>query len=128
MSGWAIVACAAGGAGALARYVSDSAIRARVTTDLPIATITINIVGSALLGLVTGLVIFGGAPNTLALVVGTGFCGGFTTFSTASFETVALARRGETARALINAVGTWVAAIMACGAGMWIAWLLTHKP
>lgn len=124
MSAWAVAACVAGGAGALARYVCDGLARARVTTRLPVATIVINVVGSGLLGLLTGLVLFGGAPSALTLVAGTGFCGGFTTFSTASFETVALARRGDGGRALTNAIGTWVAAVAACGAGMWIAWLI----
>ncbi|GAB09870.1 protein CrcB homolog [Gordonia araii NBRC 100433] len=124
MNAWTAAAYAAGGLGALARYVIDASVKARVTAQLPVATIAINIAGSALLGLITGLVVFAGTPSTLALVAGTGFCGGFTTFSTASFETVALARRGETRLAVVNAVGSWVAAVLACGAGMWVAWLI----
>ena len=124
MNAWSVAAYAAGGAGSLLRYLVDAATKARVTAQLPLATIGINIVGSALLGLITGLVLFASAPSTLALIVGTGFCGGFTTFSTASFETVALARRGENRLALVNVLGTWVAATLACGGGMWLAWLL----
>lgn len=124
MNTWTILACAAGGVGALARYLSDGIVKARVTTELPVATIGINVVGSALLGFLTGLVVFGGAPSALTLVLGTGFCGGFTTFSTASFETVALARRGAVGLAAINALGTWVATILACAAAMWLAWLV----
>ncbi|MFT3901418.1 MAG: CrcB family protein [Gordonia sp. (in: high G+C Gram-positive bacteria)] len=124
MSGWTLAACAAGGVGSLLRYVVDGEVKRRVSTDLPVATIGINIAGSALLGFITGLVVFAGSPSTLQLVAGTGFCGGFTTFSTASFETVALARRGETRLAAVNAIGTWIATVLACGAGMWIAWLI----
>ncbi|QKT05838.1 CrcB family protein [Gordonia sp. X0973] len=124
MSSWTIAAYAAGGAGAVARYVFDAQFKAWVTTRLPVATILINIVGSALLGLVTGFVVFAGAPSTLSLVAGTGFCGGFTTFSTASFETVALARRDDNTLALVNAVGTWVLTVLACAAGMWVAWAI----
>ncbi len=123
MSTWTIAAYAAGGGGALLRYVVDAATKARVTAQLPVATIGINVVGSALLGLITGLVVFAGSPTTLALVAGTGFCGGFTTFSTASFETVALARRDAPWLAAVNALGTWIAAVLACGGGMWLAWL-----
>ncbi|MFT4199937.1 fluoride efflux transporter FluC [Gordonia sp. (in: high G+C Gram-positive bacteria)] len=124
MNGWTTAAYLAGGVGALSRYVVDAAVKARVSAQLPVATIGINIVGSALLGFITGLVLFAGSPSTLQLVAGTGFCGGFTTFSTASFETVALARRGETGLAAVNAVGTWLASVAACGAGMWLAWLI----
>ncbi len=124
MNAWAVAACAAGGAGALARYLCDAGVKAKVTTDLPVATIAINVVGSALLGFLTGLVVFAGAPAPLTVVAGTGFCGGFTTFSTASFETVALARRGAVGLAAANALGTWAAAVLACGAGMWLAWLI----
>jgi CrcB protein len=122
MNAWTVAAYAAGGAGSLLRYLVDAATKARLTTQLPVATIGINIVGSALLGLITGLVLFAGAPSTLALVAGTGFCGGFTTFSTASFETVAMARRGANRLALVNALGTWIAATLACGGGIWLAW------
>ncbi|GED96286.1 fluoride efflux transporter FluC [Gordonia crocea] len=126
MSTWAVAACAAGGAGAVLRYAIDATVKARVRTDLPIATIAINVVGSALLGFFTGLVTFG-APGTLTLVLGTGFCGGFTTFSTASFETVALARRGEHVLALVTAAGTWIAALAACGVGFAVSWFLVGR-
>jgi CrcB protein len=114
----------AGSLGAVARFVVDGTIRARVESRLPVGTVAINLSGSLLLGVLTGLVMFHAAPSRLTLVAGTGFCGGYTTFSTASFETVRLAQQGDTVGALLNAGGTLVGALAAAGAGLALtAWL-----
>ena len=81
----------------------------------------INVSGSLVLGLLTGLVLFHGAPATVTLVAGTGFCGGYTTFSTASFETVRLVQRGAHAAALGSALGTLAAALGAAALGLALA-------
>lgn len=113
----------AGGAGAVARFVVDGAWRARrPDADLPWGTIVVNVSGSLLLGVVTGLVIFAEQPSTWRTVVGTGFCGGYTTFSTTSVETVRLLQRGKLAAAAANAVGTLVLCVAAAAAGL----LLTY--
>jgi fluoride exporter len=90
----------AGAVGALARFVGDGAIRRRWPGSFPWATLAVNVAGSLLLGLLTGLVVFRGRHGDLTLIGGTGFCGGFTTLSTASFETVRLAQVGSWARAV----------------------------
>ena len=72
----------AGSLGAAARFMTDGFIRARLSSRIPIGTISINLSGSLLLGVLTGLVVFHHVTSTLTLVVGSGFCGGFTTFST----------------------------------------------
>lgn len=108
----------AGGAGALARFVVDGAFRARIATRVPAGTVVINITGSLLLGVLTGLVLFHGAPATLTLVAGTGFCGGYTTFSTASFETVRLLQTGEYRAAGTSVVVTVAGALAAAGVGL----------
>jgi CrcB protein len=90
----------AGAAGAGTRFLADGLIGRRWDAGYPWATLIINISGSLLLGVVTGLVLYRGSPEDLRLIVGTGFCGGFTTFSTASFETVRLLQRGPLRRAL----------------------------
>lgn len=111
----------AGSVGAAARFVADGAIRSRVATRVPIGTVAINVVGSLVLGVLTGLVVFHRVTPTLTLVAGTGFCGGFTTFSTASFETVRLLQEGELGAAGIN-VGVTVAGTLAAAvAGMALA-------
>jgi CrcB protein len=89
----------AGAVGAVARFVLDAVI-VRRRGDFPWATLLINATGSLLLGVATGLVLFHTCPDSVRLVVGTGFCGGYTTFSTASFEIVRLAQRASVGRAL----------------------------
>ena len=78
---------------------------------------------SLLLGWVSGLVLFHASPAhtspaTLGLIVGTRFCGGHTTFSTASFENVRLLQRGAVWQAIGNTIGTTVLTVSAAGAGL----------
>lgn len=92
----------AGGAGAVARFALDSVIRSRVRSVLPVGTIVINLSGSLALGLVAGLVTAHVLPDAVRVVAGTGFLGGYTTFSAASVEAVGLVRAGRRAAALIS--------------------------
>ena len=114
----------AGGLGAGTRFVVDGLVRSRLRTALPVGTMAINITGSFLLGFVAGAVIVQAAPAELQAVAGTGFLGGYTTFSTASFETVRLVQSRRTGLALLNAFGTAGAAIGAVAAGLALAALL----
>lgn len=108
----------AGGLGAVARFVVDGAARERWGGRFPYGVLVVNASGSLLLGLVAGLVLFAGAPGELRLVVGTGFCGGYTTFSTASVDTVRLAQQGRPLAALANGLGTLLLTLLAGGAGL----------
>jgi CrcB protein len=108
----------AGAVGAVTRFVLDALIRQRTPASFPWATFAINISGSLVLGVLTGLVLYRGASSDLTLILGTGFCGGYTTFSTASFETVRLAQRGLWAHALANGVGTAVLTTGAAALGL----------
>jgi CrcB protein len=114
----------AGGLGAGTRFVVDGLVRSRLRTALPVGTIAINVTGSFLLGLVAGAVIVHAAPPELQAIAGTGFLGGYTTFSTASFETVRLIQAGRTGLALLNGIGTAAAAVGAAAAGLALASLL----
>lgn len=96
----------AGGAGSVTRFVVDSALTARHPSPFPIATLVINVTGSLLLGVLTGLVLFHGAADAWRVVWGTGFCGGFTTFSTASWASVQLVRTGRPELAALNVLGS----------------------
>lgn len=93
----------AGSAGAVARFVVDGAVRTRWVTTFPCGTLLINVTGSVLLGALTGLVLFHGYPAAITTIAGTGFCGGYTTFSTASFETVRLLQQQRHRAAALNA-------------------------
>jgi CrcB protein len=114
----------AGACGALARYVLDGSVKRRWQSPFPWATVIINVTGSALLGALAGLVLFHGQPSAWQTVVGTGFCGGYTTFSTASFETVRLVQQNRRLLALLNAVGSLVLSVAACAAGLAAVWVV----
>ncbi|GAB2757355.1 fluoride efflux transporter FluC [Sinomonas soli] len=113
----ALLLGAAGGLGAVARYVLDTAVSRRIKGRLPFATIGINVTGSFALGLVTGAVLAGADP-ALQAVLGTGFLGGYTTFSTASYQSVSLALSGRWAAAIVNGVGTMALCLAAALLGL----------
>lgn len=113
----------AGGVGAVARLVLDGLLRARVRLAFPLGTTVINVTGSFLLGLVTGLALAHGLPPEWRAVLGTGFLGGYTTFSTASYETVRLAQQRRYRAALATGVGMLVLALAAAGLGLWLGQL-----
>jgi CrcB protein len=110
----------AGGAGAVARLVLDGALRSRVAINFPLGTTVINVTGSFLLGLVTGLALAHGLPVEWRAILGTGFLGGYTTFSTASYETVRLAQQRRYRAAFVNGFGMLVLALAAAGLGLWL--------
>ena len=109
---------AAGGLGAVCRFVVDGVVRSRSGTAFPLGTLVINISGSLVLGLVTGLTVAQLLPDAVRLVVGTGFLGGYTTFSTASFETVRLVQERRLPAALLYGLGTLVATTAVAGLGL----------
>ena len=119
-----LVVALAGGAGAVARLVVDGEVRARLAvtrlggSSLPWATGFVNVTGSLLLGLVTGAVLLAGAPTALQQVVGTGFCGGYTTFSTASVESLRLLRERRWAAAATATVVPTALCLAAAGLGL----------
>ena len=111
-----IAVCAAGGVGAAARLLIDGALRTRLGTRLPWGTLIINISGSLLLGLLTGLARSGHLVDTWQAILGAGLLGGYTTFSTASYETVRLLQQRRLTAALINGPGMLTLCIAAAAA------------
>ena len=108
----------AGGLGAVARFVIDGAVRSRFEPAIPLGTVLINVSGSLVLGLVAGLTLSHALPEAAQLVVGTGFLGGYTTFSTASFETVRLVQDRRLRAALLNGFGTLLTTTLAAALGL----------
>jgi CrcB protein len=111
-----------GGLGAVTRFVVDAVVARRNPFRVPLGTMLINVTGSLVLGLVTGLLVAGStgsASATVRAVLGTGFCGGYTTFSTASVETVRLwvaeGRSTGVRYAAVTLVGSLVAAAVGLG-------------
>lgn len=113
----ALLVALGGGFGAGARFVVDGAIRTRSRRALPLATIVINVTGSALIGLLGGAHLYHGFGSAWFVAATTGVCGGYTTFSTAMVETVRLVQAGEGRVAFANAAGTLVACLAAAAGG-----------
>lgn len=104
-----------GAAGANARFVISTVAARRWGARFPWGTLLINVTGSFLLGLLLAAPALGaGGPHAL---LATGFCGGYTTFSTFAFETVALGGRGARLPALANALGSVVLCVAAVALG-----------
>jgi CrcB protein len=96
----------AASAGAVARYLMDRFVQARHRTGLPFGTFFINLIGTFVLGLVTAVVTGHHMGASLGTVIGVGLCGGFTTWSTFCWETVALFESGAGAGAVLNVAGS----------------------
>ncbi|MEV6285063.1 fluoride efflux transporter CrcB [Kribbella sp. NPDC051770] len=87
--------------GAPLRFLVDRHVVARIlhgAKPFPWGTLTVNVLGSFVLGLMTGV-----TGHTATLLIGVGFCGAFTTYSTFAAETLQLARGGQRTAAALNA-------------------------
>jgi CrcB protein len=100
--------------GAPLRYLTDRVLRLRFGLTLPWGTFAVNVVGSALLGLLVGAA----APPLVLAAVGAGFCSALTTYSTVGAETLDLAERGHWGLAAVNAIGSVLAGLAAAGLGL----------
>lgn len=120
MTSWqlGLAVSVAGGVGAVARLALDGAIRSRWPSPLPVATMIINVSGSFALGVLTGLQLAGHLSTPVLAVLGTGVCGGFTTFSTATFETLRLLQNGRWSLASLNGAGTLLLTVLAAAGGL----------
>ena len=109
----------AGGLGAVARFMVDGLIRARQKSSFAWATTIINVSGSLVLGLLTGLTLEHFVSTDVSIVIGTGFLGGYTTFSTASYETVQLIKKGRYGASFISGIVMLVLSVAAAVIGLW---------
>lgn len=107
--------------GAPARYLTDRAVQTRHDTAFPWGTFTVNVLGSVVLGLVIGGAAAAGVSQTVLLLVGTGFCGAYTTYSTFSYETLSLREHGALFYAIANVVVSVAAAVGAAFTGAALA-------
>jgi CrcB protein len=95
----------------------DGFIQARHDSVFPWGTFTVNVLGSFALGLLLGASLEGETLVRLVALVGTGFCGAFTTFSTFSYESVVLSEDGSSGIAAVNVFASVAAGLAAAFAG-----------
>lgn len=107
--------------GAPLRYLTDRAVQARHPSVFPWGTLTVNVVGSFVLGFLAALP----ADGWLTALAGTGFCGALTTYSTFSYETLRLATGGNRFYAMCNVVASVVAGLGAAAGGLILARAVT---
>jgi CrcB protein len=117
----AVAVSAAAALGAALRYLVDQIVQHQHDQIFPWGTFVINVSGSLLLGLVTGLALHHGLPGVATTVIGVGLLGGYTTWSTYLWESIALAEAGATGQAALNVVGSLAAGFTAAGAGLALA-------
>ncbi len=119
----ALVVGLAAAVGAACRYLLDQVVQHQHDQTLPWGTFVINVSGSLLLGLITGLSIHHGLPKVPTTVIAVGFAGGYTTWSTYIWESFALAETGALLEATANIVGSLVIGLSAAAAGFGLALL-----
>ncbi|SEN37616.1 camphor resistance protein CrcB [Sphingomonas gellani] len=111
-----------GAIGSGARHLVGRAMLGWLGTGFPFGTLTVNLVGGLLMGLLAGtLARAGGAGEAWRLFLAVGVLGGFTTFSSFSLDVVLMWQRGEASAAAIYLLASVTGAIAALAAGLWIA-------
>ncbi|MCX4552443.1 fluoride efflux transporter CrcB [Streptomyces sp. NBC_01267] len=104
--------------GAPLRYLTDRTVQTRHDSVFPWGTFLVNVMGCLVLGVMTGAVSAGAASSSVQLLVGTGFCGALSTYSTFSYETLRLAEDGAKFYATANVVAGVVTGLGATYAGV----------
>jgi fluoride exporter len=109
--------CLGAAVGAPARYLVDRAIQARHDALVPWGTLSVNVVGSLVLGVLAGLTTRYDVPAELSLAIGTGFCGALTTYSTFGYETWRLVEDGARLVAFFNMAASLAIGLAAAALG-----------
>jgi CrcB protein len=109
---WGAVALL-GGTGSVARFLVSDAVGRRARRRFPTGTLAVNLSGSALLGLLTGLALRGDA----SLLAGTALLGAYTTFSTWMVESQRLAAAGQRRLLVANVAGSLLLGLAAAALG-----------
>lgn len=121
--GLVIAIAVGGGVGSALRYLVDDLIRARIghSSAYPWGTTAINVTGSFVLGVITGFAGGQASDPVWLTVAGVGLLGGYTTFSTASVETVRLLLDRRYGAGLMNGLGMLIGCVVAAGGGLLVS-------
>ncbi|TVZ51652.1 fluoride efflux transporter CrcB [Dokdonia sp. Hel_I_53] len=107
-----------GGTGSIARYVLGKFLN-NGATGIPYGTYAANILGSLLIGIILGWALKNNTINSqFTLLIATGFCGGFTTFSTFAYENHLLLKSGDFMTFAIYTIASFAVGILAVFGGM----------
>lgn len=107
-----------GAVGSLLRYLVGGVIQRSSASGFPVGTMFVNVAGCFLIGIFVRFLLNMQTSAELRALLVVGFCGGFTTFSTFSFETVGLIEGGEYVRAATYMLGSVALCVVATFAGM----------
>ena len=122
--GWTGLVGLAGACGALARYLIGRFVLARTASTFPWSTLLINVTGAFLIGLLSGLTTRRVLAPAMQTVLATGFLGGYTTFSTMSWEGVQLLRGGSMRRCVFYLGGNLIPGLLAAALGVFLGGIL----
>lgn len=117
---WTGLVGGAGALGALARYLIGRVVVERTGSLFPWATLFINVSGAFLIGLISGLTTRHQVNSLAQMTLATGFLGGYTTFSTMSWETVQLVRGGSRRRGALYLAGNIIPGLLAALLGLMV--------
>jgi CrcB protein len=106
--------------GSIARYVTVLSIDKKVNSIFPYGTLTVNLLGSVILGFITGMFYEQNPRPNVKLLLTTGFCGGFTTFSAFALENVNLFDQRFAGISILYTLLSIVAGFFAVLAGIWL--------
>lgn len=112
-----LVGCG-GFTGSILRFLIARFLENRILSSFPYGTFTVNILGCLIVGFIYGLMIKNLASPEARLFLATGFCGGFTTFSTFSYELFTLMQDGQVFYALLYLAGSLITGFLAVWAGI----------
>lgn len=107
--------------GSVLRYITSQFIQLKYLSDFPYGTFAVNIIGCFTIGLLFAFSQKGYLPDEWRLFLATGICGGFTTFSAFSNESLVLMREGQVFIALTYIAGSVLIGVAATFAGMSLA-------
>jgi CrcB protein len=109
-----------GALGSVARFALANAMALATGAEFPWGTLLINVIGSFVIsffGMLTGTDQRFAVGNEARVFVTVGLCGGFTTFSSFSVQTLELARSGQPGRAALYVAASVILCLASCGAG-----------
>lgn len=110
-----------GGFGSVLRYIIGKALN-NTENGIPYGTFLTNVLGSLLIGIILGLALKNNTlSNNQTLLLATGFCGGFTTFSTFAYENHIFLKAGDFTNFALYTIASFILGFLAVFLGLWIA-------